>query len=313
MKVNAIMLVLLAAPTAVSAKAFSPHHYNADADPCKAFDKKDCLSDGVCMWQQGPRKVGASRKAEPTHHSVRGGAGHYASCQMPHLFQRVNMSVNDKKRVEGHGLNTEWADMECKEAYYLKDCKDLNQKESGKCAWTCEGGCKANEGEKVTYDVCEAPVVEGFTDLYVTHGFTGYPVDDNACVSLDENGGTGNEWNPPTDGNPEGFKVFSEEYVNACFDACIADPKCAGDIALTPGGEDDLIAVIYPGDDQNGTCHCYTATAEERLTCSGYYNMFIKNAHSQYEDLTTNRIDTCTTPVNEDYRYYVDGEFNNGK
>jgi hypothetical protein len=54
--------------------------------------------------------------------------------------------------------------MECNEAYWLKDCKDLNQhfadSGSNKCQWTCENGCEAATGDAVTahfpYAHCEA-------------------------------------------------------------------------------------------------------------------------------------------------------------
>lgn len=189
----------LAAFLSTSAVSVQALDFHAATDPCAKLDKKACLDDSACRYTLPPRNTNRGRKDGNTygHHS---GPDHFGgSCATIHVQDRVNnMSLDQKRRMfTKHGLHYNWSDVECNEAFFLKDCKDINQDAGpSKCKWTCEGGCQTNDlpaGTKGLYSKCSVPgcVDEGnigdsvYQSSWNNGGMDTSALDENSCCWLE--------------------------------------------------------------------------------------------------------------------------------
>jgi hypothetical protein len=163
MKTQAILVA--AALSSVSAYDMSIHfNYNADADPCHVYDKKACKNEQFCVYTNKPRNMDmgkAERKFYGRHTAPQSKDG---SCAMVHVIDRVSLPDNEQNKIQAKfGVGGRWSDVQCSDAYWLKDCKDINQHFAGsgsnKCEWNCETGCVDATGDNASapypYEACK--------------------------------------------------------------------------------------------------------------------------------------------------------------
>lgn len=248
MKVAAILAVL-----AATAQAHPNFNYNAAADPCSKNRMRACHDDDTCVFTLKPRNalMGKAERNTYGHHS--GPAGKGGSCAARHIYDRVNqMTSSDKKdMLEKHSLHSEWAEVQCEEAFFLKDCKDVSQAGTNKCSWTCmaddgTGGCAASEDGTSHYESCKPAVPEDVCSGSIGESINGdwggdgwnvgedfsksfYEVEDNCCVFAKY----AKDGPEPLMGME--LKDICESYSFAWDEDAIGHPKPGGDPATAEG------------------------------------------------------------------------------
>jgi hypothetical protein len=147
MKAQAIIAAAALVSSAAAFNAEIHHNYNQDADPCNVYQRKQCKDAKFCVWTDKPRNLNAGKHERKFYgqHTAKAGQGS-GSCAMIHMHDRDNLPSNEKNELKSKfNVGASWGEMSCSDAFWLKDCKDINQhfasSGSNKCEWNCDSGC----------------------------------------------------------------------------------------------------------------------------------------------------------------------------
>jgi len=303
MKTAAIIAVLCGSTAVLGAQ------YNK-ADPCQELDKKDCMDESACHYQMGERKYWLSRKDSPNHHHEEAGK---QSCQMIHMKDRTHLSKQGKQSLmRKFSAHSEWDDMECAEAFYMKDCKDLNQNavlngSSGpKCAWNYETGCMNYDGETRVYTIPKPKPHEFLIDLYESgNKYLGRGIGPDVQCYKEDLGAiiTGGVFDgPPAD------------LIDTCFDICVESVATGGDCEAYTIEEITVTIQLLGGpggDEAIDVCYCNPPVGFENTPdgefkdCQNSYNSYIHPDNSQKDSMITDAtdFDCAADEYKREYQY----------
>lgn len=169
MRVVSILAALAAhaVHTAHGSDAAPPNHF-ASGDPCTGLKKHVCKDHPLCVFTIPPRNPTLGRKDGNTYGRHSGPDDSSGSCAMVHVTDRLDLGASAKAHLrdgfEAFSHDT-LDDMQCAEAFWLKDCKDLTQHQRDvlgtdkRCMWDCENGCRDSDGSGKQYVPCAPPPI----------------------------------------------------------------------------------------------------------------------------------------------------------